>query len=1681
MRFWLLALGMVIFIGAAQAAEEETVNPDPLVRELLAPGGELKDHHRDPELYRAFCFYHQNNKTLEAGKEILGKAAKAHPDLREIWFGVGLAAMLTQDIKGWQAGALKALEVSPGWALALNLLGTSYLEQKRLLDARQVLLSAISAQPTLRFPYLNLYRATARTAEALTIAETARHYLDRADSKTAEEIRRALAWAANIILDDASRGNDVVGVRLALELSKMANSSGVEARSLLSAARMAIDVDEQAQGRNLLEQALEVLKGAEEEQRALGYMRAGELLVALGDVRQALDKLKLAAELGDKTGNAAIAYSAWMNRCQQLENLKETKAARKCWGKAIYYSVASGGYGSVESQLQMACPLAKRTGKHACRCVGKALEQLESFGPLGSCLSGIFLSNCRSARYGQVAVLALRQQTAKVCAGVPDVKTDYAFAASYAQLLAQLERLDEAIEMSRLSVTLCGQQRELWDSRSQHRLAGDFLRMECHGMSRTAEYIALKGEFAQSVEELERLVILLETEQERHVISGAHQMLHLAPLLSSPKHELEVVDLALRAAVASRDPVAVSEALLDKAQFLGMEGRGAEVPALYQQARKSLASAGQASSTFRGLIASCELERKTGRLNSAIHACRRAVDLVKDADPGLEQAVAWNALAGTYQDAGLEDAMLDATLKTAQAHVSSGYHEMAATQFNTVALHYLHRRESRKALELAGRALELARSKSETVRALVNEAGALLLLGKLRRARKKVSEAVNKVGDDELVWQGVMRSVSSYHDGPVHQTVYEAASKWAAVRRASSLTGPLTQALLLSMEARARGNDADCFARVKRIIEEAEAGGHTPREVLAIGWDLALRSGDMETANLYQRTICLRDGDEDCYQEEEAAQGNANNITGLMMGVQGLMTREMGKPENAALMRSKLQDKLVAGLDKKKADARADAMVESAFPDTVWALVNASVTVAMVNPARGVALARAALEEMPEQADPDKKIAVYLANGEALHFAKNDGEALEFFGKALALANRSKGKGIRQKRLFEVSRRFIVAGFCKEALPLAREAMANFSGPAHSPMYLVLSVQAMQCELGLARVQGMDALVALVPRLTRVAQRLEQATQHGMAGLFYMQGGAALVEGGNLNEGIKLLLKAAAAVERFRKTVTDVEISAQVFAGFGRFPFDAGIAALLQRGNPGDAEKALSLSEQTRAWTLLEELGRKGVQRAAARVPQALLKEERTAGVVVQKAENDLRRIQSERPWDDKTIAKVRNALETALSNMSAVEERLWAKSPGYASLRYPRPLSLSRVPLQPEELLVEYRSWGLGGVYAWVIGVDRLTGKPTVLSASHIADNPEAFEEKIDGHSQWLRSYTRILRDEHEPPSGLAAAAHALLAPILEQIDSQIHKRLLVVPDGAMRKLPLGAINLAGTKGCLTATGGKAQFLVDCLDISYLPSITTLVVQRQIPETPVPKGVFLGLGDPVFSPDDERLRTGLEKYNIAARKCLPKVRLPGSGAEVENASRKLCPANPSLCTTLTGVRATETSWRAKVAAGFAVLHFATHTGVLSSGDTCPGPLEGGESALALSVESSPLWDGVLSRTEVMELDLTSARLAVLSACSSATGESDPGQGIAGLAGAFMYAGVTEILGTLWPLADEPAAQMMEAFYQAYSKKPDAAAALARARERLRSLEATRDPFFWAPFVLYGAPAVSKQ
>jgi CHAT domain-containing protein len=248
------------------------------------------------------------------------------------------------------------------------------------------------------------------------------------------------------------------------------------------------------------------------------------------------------------------------------------------------------------------------------------------------------------------------------------------------------------------------------------------------------------------------------------------------------------------------------------------------------------------------------------------------------------------------------------------------------------------------------------------------------------------------------------------------------------------------------------------------------------------------------------------------------------------------------------------------------------------------------------------------------------------------------------------------------------------------------------------------------------------------------------------------------------------------------------------------------------------------------------------------------------------------------------------------------------------------------------------------------------------------------------------------------------------------------------------------------------------------------------LALRRGREAHPAPASGIAVLADPVFTSDDPRVggsratpaprpsgALGAAMRDLGWNTGIP--RLPGTRLEAKTIAAR-APRN-GMMLALDFDANLATAMRPELSR-YRILHFATH-GLLDSEQP-----EFSGLILSLVDRNGKDENGYLSAQDIYEQHL-SAELVVLSACDSGLGPTLRGEGVVGLARAFLHAGAARVVSSLWKVDDEATSELMRHFYDGMlrDRKPPAAA-LRYAQLQMMRQKRWSEPFYWAGFVLNG-------
>jgi CHAT domain-containing protein len=183
---------------------------------------------------------------------------------------------------------------------------------------------------------------------------------------------------------------------------------------------------------------------------------------------------------------------------------------------------------------------------------------------------------------------------------------------------------------------------------------------------------------------------------------------------------------------------------------------------------------------------------------------------------------------------------------------------------------------------------------------------------------------------------------------------------------------------------------------------------------------------------------------------------------------------------------------------------------------------------------------------------------------------------------------------------------------------------------------------------------------------------------------------------------------------------------------------------------------------------------------------------------------------------------------------------------------------------------------------------------------------------------------------------------------------------------------------------------------------------------------------------------------------------------LPGIQQEVDFISEEI------KTDAFRGNDATEFNFR-QFSKDYDILHLAMHAFI---NDSLPAF---SRFAFAQNSNNSGENDGWLNTADIYNLDLN-ARLTVLSACNTGSGNLRKGEGVMSLARGFLYAGCPGIIMTLWEVEDNAGTKIMSNFYRNLKKgkSTDEALRLAQLKYLENANPRMGHPHYWLGYVPIG-------
>ncbi|MBS1997687.1 MAG: CHAT domain-containing protein, partial [Cyanobacteria bacterium SZAS LIN-2] len=290
------------------------------------------------------------------------------------------------------------------------------------------------------------------------------------------------------------------------------------------------------------------------------------------------------------------------------------------------------------------------------------------------------------------------------------------------------------------------------------------------------------------------------------------------------------------------------------------------------------------------------------------------------------------------------------------------------------------------------------------------------------------------------------------------------------------------------------------------------------------------------------------------------------------------------------------------------------------------------------------------------------------------------------------------------------------------------------------------------------------------------------------------------------------------------------------------------------------------------------------------------------------------------------------------------------------------------------------------------------------------------------------------------------------LLGPLVSQLPPFV-KRLVLVPHGALYHLPFSALH------------DGSGYLCEKYSVSYVPTVSLIpILSKQRSEKSQPE-TLPGAGSYLVSAISDYSATRANGLVFSSR-LRSAAGLEDLGYTMEEAQSiaTLGKGTAGSATLITNEQVKEQL--PKMFGDYEVVHFAGHA-VFNADE----PLASG---LVLADGS------ILSAASILEgsaLRTRRGRLLVLSACQTGVNVVTDGGEILGLARALMYAGMPNLVLSLWEVADRSTADLMQDFHTFLKSGWEAGAMTiseALRQAQLKAIAAKQPIHAWAPFIHFG-------
>jgi CHAT domain-containing protein/Flp pilus assembly protein TadD len=297
------------------------------------------------------------------------------------------------------------------------------------------------------------------------------------------------------------------------------------------------------------------------------------------------------------------------------------------------------------------------------------------------------------------------------------------------------------------------------------------------------------------------------------------------------------------------------------------------------------------------------------------------------------------------------------------------------------------------------------------------------------------------------------------------------------------------------------------------------------------------------------------------------------------------------------------------------------------------------------------------------------------------------------------------------------------------------------------------------------------------------------------------------------------------------------------------------------------------------------------------------------------------------------------------------------------------------------------------------------------------------------------IQLQTKMILASKDLLSQPTAPGRSLYNELVKPAEDLIKKggRVFIVGDDALSSLNFET---------LQTPGEGSHYWIEDVTITNAKSLQLLSVKENKQSQFGDKRILL-MGDPVY-----------QKHQYAE--------LPNASSEITKIAGHF---SGDHRTVLTGSQASPEAYQRIQAGHFDYIHFVAHA---TANMTIPL-----DSAVVLSSNRDDATVYKLYARDILRQNLH-ADLVTLSACYGSGLRNYSGEGLVGLAWAFLRAGSHHVIGAMWEVSDVSTPELMDHFYSELARGSEPDVALRSAKLSMVHADGVfRKPLYWAPFQLY--------